>query len=179
MPYTLLIKENIPKPLINQTNNACHNDDSFTQMEYTNTGLDRWASSNYIMDYIGLQNNIDLGTNTLNNNCQNIKVNSLKKLPPEFNTQNMQSANIKLSDDNIKLMSGCEFSNNMNPITGKPCFEAMQNLSTPQDLNEKGNLDYSPYNYNTKMDFTEKGYLIAFTILTVGLLYKANYKINL
>jgi hypothetical protein len=163
MPTPLLIKENIPQPLINQTNNSCLNDASFTQMEYNNPGIDRLASTNYLIDYMKLQKNIDLGTNTINNNCHTININSLKRLPSTISTQNITSANIKLSDDNIRLMSGCDFSTNINPITGTPCFEAMQNLEDDT---------------NYKMTFNEKGYLIAFTILTVGLLYKANYKLR-
>jgi len=159
MSTPLLIKANIPQPLINQTNNTCYNDVSFTQLEYLNPGLDRWASVNYIMDYMGLQQNIDLGANTLKNNCQNINIHSLKTLPPR---QNIGQGYIKLSDDNIKLMSGCEFTSNIKPITKKPCLEAMQNIE----------------DQTIQMSYFEKGYLIAFTLLTVGLLYKATNRIK-
>jgi hypothetical protein len=160
MPIPLLIKDNIPKPFINQTNNTCFNDASFSQMEYTNPGINKWVGGDYILNYMSLQKNIDFSGNTFKNNCQNIKLNSIRYLPSNFQVQNTSNEYIKLSDNNIKLMSGCEFSSNTNPLTGEGCLEGMQNIE------------------NENMGAFEKGYLLAFTVLVVGLLYKANYRLN-
>ena len=75
--------------------------------------------------------------------------------------ENITTGQIKLSEDNIKLMSGCEFNSNINILTGQPCLETMQNVN--EDVYYMSNF--------------EKGYLFAFTLLTVGLLYKANNKL--
>ncbi len=160
MPTPLLIKENIPQPTLIQTNNACYNDASFTQIEYANTGINRWPGMNYIIDYMKLQKNIDLGENTLKNECTDISTNLLK-------TNSTPSPYIKLSNDNLNLMSACEFTPNnkfisINPLTKSQCLETMKNLDEPE-LN---------------MSTLEKGYLLAFTVLVVGLLYKANYKLQ-
>ena len=104
-----------------------------------------------------LQKYIDLGEKTTQNKCSEIKISELKNTPTEYNNINKI---IKLSEDNIKLMSPCEFNNNINPITMEPCLESMSNIS------------------DREMSNFEKGYLLAFTILAVGLLYKANYKLS-
>lgn len=157
MGKNLLIKENIPQPSISQTNNTCYNDVSFSQIEYLNPGIDKWVGENYIIDYMKLQNNINLDNTTISNNCKTIDLDTLKYLP-----SNTVSGKIKLSEDNINIMSGCEFNNDINTITGKYCLETMQNVN--EDI------------YVTEMTNFEKGYLLAFTILVVGLLYKANNK---
>jgi hypothetical protein len=162
MGRNLLIKENIPSAFINQTNNTCYGDISYSQSDYGNPGIEKWVGVNYINDYMSLQNNIDLGSNTLLNRCKTINVNSLKNIP-----DNISKNEIKLSEDNIKLMSGCEFNNNVNILTGQPCLETMQNYNVMSDM---GDIKL--------MSNFEKGYLIAFTLLFVGLLYEANNKLT-
>lgn len=162
MEKKLLIKENIPQPLINRTYNECYSDNSFNQIsniqyEYINTGINKWVGPNYINEYMKLQSNIDLGEKTKQNNCNVIQKSNLKNLP-----QNITSETILLSTDNINLMSSCEFTNNRNPLSGAYCLETMQNL------NESNTIHISNF---------EKGYLFAFTILVVGVLYKANQKL--
>ena len=163
MGRNLLIHENIPQPSILQTNNRCHDDSSFNQMVYVNPGIDKWVGVNYIIDYMKLQNNIELNDNTLNNVCQTVNLDTIKYLP-----ENTVTRGIKLSNDNINIMSGCEFNNDKNTFTGNHCLETMKNIN--EDINENINIK--------EMTNFEKGYLFAFTILVVGLLYKANYKIN-
>jgi hypothetical protein len=160
MGRDLLIRENIPRPLLSQTNNTCLNDSPATQMKYTNTGINHWVGSNYINSYMELQKNIDVGENTIKNECMNIDVSTLTEPPP-----NMTIGQIKLSTDNINLMSSCDFKSNKHPITGQPCLETMQNIG-------------DKYTIEPNMDAFEKGYLIAFSILVVGLLFKANYKLS-
>jgi hypothetical protein len=163
MATPLLIKENIAQPFFNQTNNTCYNDISYSQMEYTNTGVNKWTGSNYILDYMKLQKNIDLGSQTIKNECTDIDITTLKNIPADL--KNSGSANIKLSNDNIRLMSPCDFTTNINPVTRTQCLETMANINEPT---------YS----STKMTNFEKGYLAAFTILIVGILYKANHKMT-
>ena len=60
-------------------------------------------------------------------------------------------------------MSGCEFTDNINILTGNPCLETMMNEN--ENINDE---------YTRNMDYLEKGYLFAVTILFVGILYKAS-----
>ena len=60
-------------------------------------------------------------------------------------------------------MSGCEFNDYRNPVSGAYCLETMQNIDD--------------YDRVIVMSNFEKGYLIAFTVLVVGILYKANNRL--
>lgn len=157
MGNNLLIKENISQPTIIQTNNACFNDISYSQMEYVNTGVNKWVGINYIHDFIKLQTNVGLEEKTIENKCKLIQTQSLTNLPTRFDES------IKLSEDNINIMSGCEFNDYRNPVSGAYCLETMQNIDD--------------YDRVIVMSNFEKGYLIAFTVLVVGILYKANNRL--
>ena len=68
--------------------------------------------------------------------------------------------NIHISNDNGTLLSPCDFKDNSNFFNNTQCIETMTNLGEPEDMTN-----------------FEKGYLIAFTILVVGLLFKANTRL--
>lgn len=121
-----------------------------------NTAIDKYYNPEYLMDLTQGLNNVDLKTPI--ETCTRIKkpfINDIQKIksknPDEY----------YLSDDNIYLMDPCDFYDGINPLTNKVCtnnvIESMQNF---------------------KMTRSDKGYLMAFTLLIVGILFNANYKIT-
>jgi len=153
----LLIKNNIPSSYFDNTPNTCTNDISFTQMEYNNPGINKWVGSIYINDYMKLATRTNLGMDTsynVYNNCMSTdKISNLPSNSPSM---------LKLSQNNINLLSPCEFKDNINPQSNLPCLETMQNLNET----------------NQTMSFSDKGYLISFSLIIVGLLFKANYRLT-
>jgi hypothetical protein len=145
----------MPKAYINTTNNLCS--DLSPQYEYINTGINSWYSPSKVSNYISLGTNIDLSLNTLNNNCNNI-------LLSDLNTTNNLNNSIKLSQDNTNLMSGCDFNSGINSFTGNSCTENME--------------DVEGITLEPSSSIMEKGYLICFSILIIGILFKASIKLD-
>ena len=136
------------------TDTTCSN--SAPTKKYLNENPNRLYTSDDLINLVASINKIDMGTNTLKNDCLNVT--TMKKVH-DTSGPNVYYKNVPeyISKDNIVAMDTCEFSPNRNPLNPKSGIECFGQSMPPDD----------------------KLYLMICSVLTVGLLYVASGKLSM